>query len=455
MNVLLAFPDEDVAYNLKSFLEENDFECSCVNSGKNAQLKIYKGGHDVICLGLDLQNHSGLIVLRYLLMNFSKIKILLFVPDEKFIEEITLRSKKIDKMLGSSGVFKYSSSFDKVLANLQESQCTYFGEEVNSTTTEVEETSSDKLFSSIQIDSFYSGKTTLLDIYVRLSSGRYIKILNKGSYFDQKRLDHYKTDKSVKELYFKTNEVNSFLNALGEVAKSIENSKNVHVKKKYNVAKVIGQFFISEAFSKGINNELKESSISLCQSIYSSAKKDPNLLELLSIIEVENYDILEHSFQVAFLASVICNTMQWSSVETKRVIVLGSIFHDIGKLKLPKEMQQVSGAKVDERFSEVYKSHCELGKDMLVRSGVEEKVIQIVYQHHEYQDGSGFPNGITKSHIYPLAQVVGLADYIVSQSLITNKNIHESIIACIGNSKKLRLIYHKDIMSSLTKLVDS
>ncbi len=69
-----------------------------------------------------------------------------------------------------------------------------------------------------------------------------------------------------------------------------------------------------------------------------------------------------------------------------------------------------------------YREHCRLGADMLgAVSDINQQVIQIVFQHHERINGSGYPNGLNGLRIYPLAKVVALADDFAD--LLVQKNI--------------------------------
>lgn len=61
-----------------------------------------------------------------------------------------------------------------------------------------------------------------------------------------------------------------------------------------------------------------------------------------------------------------------------------------------------------------YCSHPFISRDIIKKAaGIPPQVDTIVEQHHEYNDGTGFPKGISGIKIYPLAKAVSLATYFV------------------------------------------
>lgn len=110
--------------------------------------------------------------------------------------------------------------------------------------------------------------------------------------------------------------------------------------------------------------------------------------------------------------------MKWKSVRTIEAIALGSLLHDIGKMKLDKRIREKDVEHLTDAEYIQYKRHPAYGVELLQKcDGVNESVIQIVYQHHELMDGTGFPNSLSGTKIYPLAKVVCLADAFVHSML--------------------------------------
>lgn len=123
----------------------------------------------------------------------------------------------------------------------------------------------------------------------------------------------------------------------------------------------------------------------------------------------EATSVTQHGVSVAVLALIIAKAMDLSKSDM-RDIALGCLFHDIGKLKVP---ENIRNKKADLSTAEMnfIKMHPNFGVDMLSKTGLFNKaVLNIVLHHHEYVDGSGYPDGLTDKQIPMLTQVVSLAN---------------------------------------------
>ncbi|GGQ20813.1 HD-GYP domain-containing protein [Shewanella litoralis] len=119
--------------------------------------------------------------------------------------------------------------------------------------------------------------------------------------------------------------------------------------------------------------------------------------------------VTQHGISVAVLAMMIAHTLQLSKTEV-RDIALGSLFHDIGKLKVPEDIRRKRGELTDVEAN-FLKKHPNFGFDMLKRSGLfPDAMLDIVLHHHEFIDGSGFPDGLNEAKLLITTQVVSLAN---------------------------------------------
>jgi HD-GYP domain-containing protein (c-di-GMP phosphodiesterase class II) len=91
-------------------------------------------------------------------------------------------------------------------------------------------------------------------------------------------------------------------------------------------------------------------------------------------------------------------------------ICQAGLLHDIGKLKIPPAILNKKTALRDDEWRTL-RTHPSLGSDYLALSNVNDPVIQAVTsQHHERQDGSGYPKGIGKDKIHLAAKICAVVD---------------------------------------------
>ncbi|HID87618.1 MAG TPA: HD domain-containing protein [Anaerolineae bacterium] len=89
--------------------------------------------------------------------------------------------------------------------------------------------------------------------------------------------------------------------------------------------------------------------------------------------------------------------------------------HDIGKINVPAEILSKPGRISDIEFS-LIKMHPKAGYDILKRMEFPWPVAQIVLQHHERMDGSGYPQGLVGADIILEARILAVADVVEAMS---------------------------------------
>ncbi len=117
-----------------------------------------------------------------------------------------------------------------------------------------------------------------------------------------------------------------------------------------------------------------------------------------------------HQLRVSRLAVAIATELGWS-VEQIEGIRLGAMIHDIGNIYVPSEILNRPGRLSDIEF-EIIKRHPQVGYDIIKDVELPWPVAQIILQHHERLDGSGYPNQLVAEQIIPEARVLAVADVV-------------------------------------------
>lgn len=90
---------------------------------------------------------------------------------------------------------------------------------------------------------------------------------------------------------------------------------------------------------------------------------------------------------------------------------MASLVHDIGKIRIPAEILTKPSKLTFEEY-ELVKTHPRVGFEILKSIEFPWPIAEIVYQHHEKLDGSGYPRGLRGSEIHPLALILTVADVV-------------------------------------------
>ncbi|MBM3118359.1 MAG: HD-GYP domain-containing protein [Chloroflexi bacterium] len=151
-------------------------------------------------------------------------------------------------------------------------------------------------------------------------------------------------------------------------------------------------------------------------------------------VEVRDLYTAEHQRRVTKLAYAIANEIGLPKDKVERLRLSG-IVHDIGKIYVPAEIISKPGRLNEIEFSMV-KMHPQAGYDILKGIEFPWPIAQIVLQHHERMDGSGYPLGLKGEHILLEARILAVADVIEAMAS------HRPYRPALGTDAALEEISH-------------
>ena len=135
---------------------------------------------------------------------------------------------------------------------------------------------------------------------------------------------------------------------------------------------------------------------------------------LASTLELRDPYTAGHQKRVASLTAAVARQMGYSKDELKG-IYLAALIHDIGKIQVPAEILVKPGRLSENEFA-LIKIHPQAGYDILKNVKIPWPIADIIYQHHERLDGSGYPRGLKGDEIMPQARIIGVADVVEAMS---------------------------------------
>ena len=153
---------------------------------------------------------------------------------------------------------------------------------------------------------------------------------------------------------------------------------------------------------KKINQELSETYEKL-ESAYMES-----IQTLRQTVEAKDSYTRGHSDRVAEFAVLIGKKLNLSEQDI-RILHIGGLFHDIGKIGVPDTILQKETRLTDDEYSEI-KNHPSIGVHILSTATIFKDIIPIVKHHHEKYDGNGYPSKLKGEDIPYLARIMAVAD---------------------------------------------
>jgi PAS domain S-box-containing protein len=153
--------------------------------------------------------------------------------------------------------------------------------------------------------------------------------------------------------------------------------------------------------------------------LYASYKRAKRTLEdiidtIRTIVEMRDPYTAGHQEKVARLATAIAAELHMTDSEIECIDKAARI-HDVGKIFVPSDILSRPGRLTDMEFT-LIKTHAQGGYEILSHIDFGWPIAQIVLQHHERLDGSGYPNKLKGGDILKEAKIIALADVVEAMS---------------------------------------
>jgi PAS domain S-box-containing protein/putative nucleotidyltransferase with HDIG domain len=172
---------------------------------------------------------------------------------------------------------------------------------------------------------------------------------------------------------------------------------------------------------------------------------------LASTVEMKDPYTAGHQRRVTMLACAIAEEMGLTEEQFDGLRMAGLI-HDIGKINVPAEILNRSGRISDTEFN-IIKTHPQVGYNVLKDIEFPWPVAQIVLQHHERLDGSGYPQGLKKEEIMLEARILAVADVVEAMaSHRPYRPAHSIAVALEKITKNRGIIYDPEVVDTCARV---
>ncbi|MFC1541214.1 HD-GYP domain-containing protein [Candidatus Latescibacterota bacterium] len=246
----------------------------------------------------------------------------------------------------------------------------------------------------------------------------------------------------------------STIKKMREIFNSI---KDIKIDVKKDSLKKVTDIISSNRYQDAIKNNPSISKITNCaKNIVSEIINNPSIVLGMNSLKSYSDYTFQHSTEVAITSVMIGKKI---GLSTKRLheLCMGCLMMDIGNIFIPKEIINKPGKLTKEEFEKV-KEHPQIGYEIL--KGVQTMGVlppHVAFQHHEKQDGTGYPRGITgnnsllisgeskKIHLYAsIAAVADVYDALSSDTPYRKAFPREKVISMM--SKYGGTNYNKEVL---------
>jgi PAS domain S-box-containing protein/putative nucleotidyltransferase with HDIG domain len=145
-----------------------------------------------------------------------------------------------------------------------------------------------------------------------------------------------------------------------------------------------------------------------------SQRLERSINAISKIGELRDMYTAGHQRKVANLSCAIAKEMGMSE-EAIRNIYMGALIHDIGKIYIASDILNKPG-KITSLEYQILQTHAENGYEVVKEIDFISQIPDMIYQHHERMDGSGYPRGLSGRQIILESRILAVADVVEAMS---------------------------------------
>jgi|GEM_PF-1510325 len=290
------------------------------------------------------------------------------------------------------------------------------------------------------------------NVYMLILDGRYVPIFKKGDRITERDIQHFIEKVPDQIFYFRREECEDLLDTQLERLEEAFTESPMDTGK---VERVIAENFglVRDVVTQiGFTPEAQRVAVNSVMVTIQLLGSKPSLRPILeSLRSKEGSYITAHSIYLGKVACALAHKIGWRSQSTYFKLSLAAFLHDMPLKDDPlARVFDLSSAEQSGRFSpeelREIRMHPARGAEYARQfQEIPSEVEQIVAQHHERPDGSGFPRGLVVRYFTPLSAL-----FVIAQDLIEYADEHEDLSFDDFFSKK-DLEYHVGIFRKLSR----
>jgi HD-GYP domain-containing protein (c-di-GMP phosphodiesterase class II) len=247
------------------------------------------------------------------------------------------------------------------------------------------------------------------DLFHRTGESSYVYFARKGILFSAANLEQLRVN-GVKYLYVTESDAELYLTYLKDLLVATFRDPCCPAEKKAATLYLTSQDIMRRVFDDPRTFFIDQAH-DIISEFVQLIVSDTNVTRCLIRLASHEPTTYIHSTNVGIFSTALASAM-FGHQPGKDIRNRGASFflHDIGKCCIPLEILNKNGPLTNEEFA-IIKTHPVQGYDLLKESGgFSEEDMTITLQHHERDNGTGYPFGLKGKDIHPYAKVCRLAD---------------------------------------------
>ncbi len=273
-----------------------------------------------------------------------------------------------------------------------------------------------KQYHPVHIYRFLKFNNVGADVYIKLSDEKFVKVINKDEMYDSGLIEKY-TQRGVEKFYIREDDFKLFFNHFQTLLRN-ELYKEEISEEKLIETQLSSVSFVHEALSSfNFSPDIVELVENITHSNIRLVKKsNTKLFDMLKHIVRSKSYLYEHSLMTSYISIEIAKKMNWSNTNTLEKLSLASLLHDIyldDKLAKVHDIEKEKLKELDWKETKRVQDHSfQIAQQIRSSEGFPPDLDNILLNHHELPDSSGYPRGLSALKISPISCIFILSEKI-------------------------------------------
>ena len=397
--ILIVDDDASFLSVLKKILVKDGYDVVDAPGGRAAQSLLILGGINLVISDIHMPEGGGIDLLRYVKRSHVLVPVVLMTG----FAEISETSEA--HMMGADYFLAKPFKREELLQTIK--KC--FGEITGASEVHVTRKSQDDDYCRIPFDEFVSGRKIKYDIFIRLSEFKYVKIAHNGEDISRDKIDSYKS-KNINYLYLRKEDFTKYVGFNVVLAERVAASA-LPKEKKLSFLKHSSEILIQHIFINQLDAPTFDAARTVVETTLKTLTEQDALMDLVAVLNGHADHVYAHSLAVSLYSVLIAKQCKWSSDTSIFKISMCGLLHDIGKKEIDRSVLDRPRNLLSADEIKIYETHPLRGARILQSMQfMPDDIIEVALQHHENCEGTGFPSGLKKNKIHPIARLVAVAD---------------------------------------------
>ncbi len=306
----------------------------------------------------------------------------------------------------------------------------------------------DKDYVPLRLEDFILTDKSYFNIFIKIGTTRFVKILNVGDAIDKEFLSNYQA-KGISQLYLPQAEQKNYIALAQKVTEKVLNNSEMTSTHKIKQVLGLGASISSNLVHSGISQDSLDYASSFMNQSITMIKslrfKNDSVTDFLRSLENN-----EHSTTISFMSGILANELGFESNKSIKLVGIAALIHDIGLHDLAPHLMDDHDALSDPKNQILFDTHAKHGADLLRASGnFEESLCIAVEQHHLRRRGTG--HEVRTNNINIVTEIIGVSDDFYNYVIKGGINKDKMQVFLNSHLKNFSPQIEKAFMKMLTK----